>query len=577
MKVWTGEVTIGSSSDIFEPTDVGRSIRINNEISKGLSDEWTEDNISDEIPGLGTVALTTESGAWAGLLNLEVSTDGGTVWRTLGSIRSGAGLRNGSIEREITDISALIRVKLTEYDQQSGYDLNACAWELEFKGDTSSHLLLLRNIRIPPKVKALALSPITGTFSHENWALGEFSDTTGHPRTLAIHDERLILGGSKSKPNTVWASRINDWSNFLETDLDTSPYTFTIASDSYDSIQWMRSARQLMIGTDNGENTMGTRDSSEAITQTNLDVQRQTNFGSNNVQAVVTADLVFFVQGQGKRVRSTQYDFGTDQYLSSEMSILAHHITQSGIKEMSFRRHPFSSTFFVLNNGKAVSFTYERDNQVKGWSQVEVGGSGEIISAASNYSDSVDIVAGVVRRGSAYSLETFGSIEDDTVYLDSQLQFVDQDYSAGVSVPWNAVTGLTVVRNDVELSEGTDYTISAGTLTIPAHSDGTVTVGYKFDWEIEPTAIVNYGDFGSVKRVSKLSLYLLQSGGCTVAVNGKESPFKASLNLGPTDRLDGEYELTTGGGYDTSIGIKLSGNDHKPFNLSAIGLYATNR
>lgn len=576
LEFYEGEVSLVASNNIFTSTDVGREVAILIDNASDLRGDWVVDTTSEAINAQGTMTLETSNGAWGGLLELQVSYNSGGTWITLGSIRSVNGNYNGTIERTVTNVAAIVRVKLTDFAfPTDNFITERCQWTLRFSKPVRAFFRI--NSYIDERnVTALTRSPLFRNFSDYRWELGAFSETTGYPKTLAIHDERKVYGGNNTKPNTVWASRINDWTNFLEGDLDTSPYTFTVKSDSFDSVRWIRSVRDLIIGTDNSETTMASRDSAQAITPTNIDVRTQTYFGSTNLQAVVTADLLFFVQGQGGRVRSTQYDFGTDQYLSSEMSILAHHITEPGIKEMSFRRHPYSTIFFVLENGKAVSFTYERDNQVKGWSRVEVGGSGTIVSAASNYCDSGDIVAGIVKRGSTYSLETFGNVEDDTVYLDSQLQFVDQDYSAGVSVPWSAATGLTVIRNDVELEEGADYTISAGTLTIPAHTDGTVTVGYKFDWEIEPTDIVNYGDFGLVKRVSKLSLYLLQSGGCTVAVNGKESPFKASLKLSATDRLDGEYEITTGGGYDTSIGIKLSGNDHKPFKLSAIGLYATN-
>jgi hypothetical protein len=382
----------------------------------------------------------------------------------------------------------------------------------------------------------------------------------------------MVFGGTKAKPNTVWASRVNDWNNFLELDTEVSPYTFTIASDSFDTIRWLRSTRNLMIGTENSETTMGTRDDTSVISPTNIDVQTQTYFGSANIQAVVTADLVFFVQGQRRRVRSTQYDFGTDQYLSSEMSILAHHITAPGVKEMSFRRHPYSSIFFVLDNGKAVSFTYERDNAVKGWARMEFGGDGFIVSAAANYSETGDIIGGIVKRGTEYTLETFGSFDSGTVYLDGQTQSAS-GWAAGKLLPYVDTSGLVVVMDDALLTAGTDYTWSGSTLTIPGHTDETVTVGWPFAFEIEPTDIIELGDHGAKKRISKLSLYLLTSGGCDIEVNGEDCPFQAGDNLAAGARLSGEHQISVGGGTESAVQIKLSGNHHLPFNLSAFGVY----
>lgn len=574
LEVFNGELDLSSSEDVFASSDVNRDVAIEINNLEELNGEWTANQYSNVINAQGTCELETSGGAWGGLLELEVSYNDGSSWSVIGSIRSVNGGYNGSIERTITKPNAILRVRLSQWAAPSGtFDTEKCQWVLRFKTPIRSFFKIIQYTD-PRNVVVQTTSPLIRNLSNYRWELGAFSETTGYPQSLTIHEERKIYGGTRSKPNTVWGSTVNDFPNFLKGDLDTSPYQFTIKSDSFDSIRWMRSTRSLNVGTENSESVVGTRDSASVISPTNVDVQTQTYFGSSNVQAIVTADLIYFIQGQNERVRSTQYDFGTDQYLSNEVSLLAHHITESGIKEMSFRRHPYSTIFFVLNNGKAVSFTYERENFVRGWSRVELTNA-EFISAASNYSESGDVIVGIVKRGTDYFLEQMETRETDTVYLDSQVQFIDEDYSAGVSVPWTDATGLTVIRNDVELVETTDFTIIAGTLTIPAHADGTVTVGYKYDWCIEPTDFIEFGDFGSTKRASKISLYLLESGGCQIEVNGRNAIFKESLTLPANQKLNGRYELTVDGGFKYTTGIRLSGNDHKPFNLSAIGMYAT--
>lgn len=571
---YQGIVNVIASFDAFASTDVGRTISIQVGLKHELNGSWNSNKESFSFNAQGRIILETSGGAWSGVLELLASYNGGGTYESIGEIRSADGGYNGSIERDITNENVLIKVRLSDWAAPSGtFAVEKCLWTVRFNKAPQTYFKITSYID-SRNVQAETISPLrTNAVSHK-WQFGAFSQTTGYPRTLAIHEERKIYGGTKSKPNTVWGSAVNDFNNFLSGDLDTSPYTFTIKSDSFDSIRWMRSTRNLIIGTENSESIVGTRDESSVISSTNVDVQTQTYFGSSNIQAVVTADQIYFVQGQNERVRTSQYDFGTDQYLSSEVSLIARHITESGIREMSFRRHPYNTVFFILNNGKAISLTYERENLVQGWSRIELSNA-EFISASANYSETGDIIVGIVKRGSDYFLEKMGSRESGTVYLDSQVQFVDEDYSAGVSVPWSSATGLTVVRNGAELTAGTDYTISGGTLTIPAHTDGTVNVGYKFDWCIEPTDFIEFGDFGSTKRASKLSLYLLESGGCNVEINGKAAPFKESLNLSAGSRLNGQYELSVGGGYDYRIQVKLFGNDHKPFNLSAIGMYAT--
>lgn len=568
--VQVAEATIESSNDLFiDGDDIGRLIAIKDVSDERLSGEWNNNQVSNAVNGYGSVKLTTRGGAWGGFLELQQSTDG-VNWETLGSIRSENGGYNGSIEREINGVTSQIRVKLTDWSAPTGsFQTEKCVWELEFS-NTIYQTFKIKSVTDARNAVVTPVTPLLTATITSNWKLGEFSPGTGYPRTLSIYRERMIFGGSELKPNTVWASRINDWQDFILDDLETSPFSFTIASDSYDEIQWVRTARELMIGSDQSESIMNAQDSSIGVTATNVNVATQTYYGSANIQAVVTADLVFYVQGQARRVRSSQYDFGTDQYLSSEMSIYADHITAAGIKEMTYSRDPFNNLFFTLSDGTGCAFTYERDNMVKGWSSFELGASGLLVSAASNYSESGDILGMIVKRGSTYTFEVSEKVTGSTVYLDSQVQFVDQDYSAGVSVPYSSDADLVVVHDDVKLDPA-DWSLATGTLTVPGKTSGTLTVGYPFEFVVEPTDVIEFGDFGPDRRPVQLSLYLKDSGMVDVAINGKASRFKESINLGAGERLNGENQLPVGGGTDSTTTLRLSGSGHQPFTLLGVG------
>jgi hypothetical protein len=561
---------IVANKDTFVSSDVGRLVAIADKSDERLNGAYSSDQSSDPVNAYGTVTLKTEGGAWSGLLELQQSTDDLATWETIGSIRSENGESNGSIEREVTGPKTAIRVRLTGWAAPTGtYETEKCVWQLSFANEIFQ-IFKITAFTDAQNVTVSTVSPLLTSLSSAKWKLGSFSETTGYPYSLTIHDERLTLAGSKKRPNTIFASRTNQWGDFLLSDLDTSPFSFTIASDSFDSVRWIRSARQLMIGSDNSESTMGTRDSSQAITGTNVDVSTQTFYGSANIQAAVTADLIFFVQGQARRVRSMQYDFGTDQFLSSEMSIYAHHVTAPGIKEMSFVRDPYSLLFFTLTDGSACTFTYERDNKVRGWARFALGGSGEIISAGSNYTPEGDSVFCIVERNGEYLLEGLAKSAASTVYLDGQKQFVGEDYSDGVALPFDA-TGAVVVLDDVQLDPA-DYTISGGTLTVPGETSGTLTVGWPAEFEIEPSPPVEFGDFGAMLRPEKITLYLLSSGGCDVNMNGQAVNFTQGARLAATERLTGPQSFTCKGGRNDEINITLTGTHHKPFTLSGIGL-----
>jgi hypothetical protein len=361
---------------------------------------------------------------------------------------------------------------------------------------------------------------------------------------------------------------VNDWENFIAGTSELSPYTFTIASDSYDAIRSMRSSRQLNVFTDNQEVTMGSRDDNAVTSVTNIAVSSHTNYGSSNVQAVQMADMIWFCMGQSERVRASRYDFASDGQQSIEMSLFASHVTESGIKEMSFRRHPYNSLFCLLNNGTACTLTYEGMQEIKAWATVVT--SGDIISAAANYSDEGDIVAGVVKRGDDYSLEVFGSIEDDTVFLDNSTTWVDEDFNIGVPIKQTDDGGLTVVHDDVELTEGVDYTITAGVLQIPSVISGRVTVGRKYESRLNPTDPAEVTPSGQVKRLTALGLYLKDSGTCRVFINGKESAFSDGLKWGAGQRESGLFDMETGGDWDQGLDVDVKTDGHR--HLTVLGL-----
>ena len=661
-----GLVEISSSLPVFVNTDVGRQVAISTQNLINPSAAWTANTVSESFIGQGSIELKTEGGSWGGLLELQQSTTDGSSWVTIGEIRSIAGSYNGSIDRLVKDPSSILRVVLSEYAGAAGNPpIKACVWTITFLDDVNVYATIKSVNPNGQSVEAELTTPLFDPITDYRWSLGVFSDTTGYPFSLTIHDERLCLGGSKAKPNTVYASRVNDWNNYLKGSLETSPYTFTVAADSFDTIRSLKSSRQLNILTDNAENTMGSRDDNAITSITNISVSSHTNYGSNETQAIQLADMIWFVMGQGERVRASKYDFASDGQQSIEMSLFASHITESGIKEMSFRRHPYNSLFCLLNNGTGATLTYEGMQEVRAWSTVST--DGQIISAASNYSDTGDIVAGVVKRGNVYFLEKFGGVDDSTVFLDNQTTWVDADFDAGQDIEQFDDGNLIVVADDAELVRDVDYTIetvsvaatnpfidgfgdayfdltppfgaaevpslvlfedgvpcpcgfgeysffvnngqatmwiksdhynpasnyvvkntlstlviptvkgsnvlpaNCGVIISPSVSVNRVTIGRRIETRINPTDISEVAPSGMVKRLTELSLYLLDSGTCNVAINGKPSPFTDGLKWAAGQRESGLFELTTGGDYEQGLDVDITIDNHRHFTLTGLG------
>jgi len=251
------------------------------------------------------------------------------------------------------------------------------------------------------------------------------------------------------------------------------------------------------------------------------------------------------------------------------MSLFASHITKSGIKEMSFRRHPFNSLFCLLNNGTGAVLTYEGMQEVKAWATVKT--EGNIISAASNYSDTGDIIAGVVERNGSYFLEKFGEVDDGTVFLDNQTTWTDANFDLGQPIEQDDDGNLVVILDDTELVRDVDYTIAGGVLTIPSQLTGDVCIGRRIECRVNPTDISEVAPSGMVKRLTELGMYLLDSGTCSVSINGKPSPFSDGLKWVAGQRESGLFELTTGGDYEQGLDVNITIDNHRHFTLTGLG------
>jgi hypothetical protein len=566
---FVGVVKVSSSSPIFLDTDVGRQIAVSTQNLVNPSGSFSENKVSDSFIGQGSIELKTSGGSWGGVLELQESINGGQSWVTLGEIRSISGGYNGSIDRLSKDPAAILRVSLSEYQEATGTGIiKACLWSITFLDEVNVYATIT-SVESEYLATASLTTPLFSPITDFRWSFGAFSNTSGYPFSLTIHDERLCLGGSQIKPNTVYASRVNDWTNFLKGTLDTSPYTFTVSSDSFDTIRSLKSSRQLNILTDNAENTMGSRDDNAVTSVTNISVSSHTNYGSNEVQAVQMADMIWFVMGQGRRVRASKYDFASDGQQSVEMSLFASHITESGVKEMSFRRHPYNSLFCLLNNGTGCTLTYEGMQEVRAWATVST--EGEIVSAAANYSDTGDIIAGVVHRNGSCFLETFGAIDEGTVFLDNQTSWINANFDIGQAIKQDDDGNLVVVLDDTELVRDVDYTIAGGVLTIPSVTTGNVCIGRRIACRVNPTDISEVAPSGMVKRLTALGMYLLDSGTCTVKINGKESPFTDGLKWVAGQRESGLFELTTGGDYEQGLDVDITIDSHRHFTLTGLG------
>lgn len=411
-----GTVTLTASDTIFKASDVGRLFKVRGEGAGSDSGDYgtgSQGNTSTPLAATGVVTLRTEGGIWEGLLTLQESIDGGFTWDNIGSIRSEDGKHNGEIDRDIAGFGSLVRIEMTE--RSSAPSDSGCIWTLEV-AETQNNFILITGYTDPNIVTGTLQGGLTDSVTTYAWTFGVFGDDEGYPTCVEIYEERLMLAGVLSKPSTVYGSTINNWNNFQDGTFATSPIAFSLAADVRNRIRWMVPEQELILGTDYGEWTIGTRDTSTALSGENVSAKRQTQFGTEPIQPVVSADMTLYIEAGGQRMRSIQYSYEKDGYVAADMTVLAPHLTEEyDFTRMTFSRSPDQIIWAVRGDGQLMAFTYEREHGVSAWSRHPFSDGGSVTDINSILTNNGDVMSMLVNRADGLYFEI---IRQDSLCFD---------------------------------------------------------------------------------------------------------------------------------------------------------------
>lgn len=226
---------------------------------------------------------------------------------------------------------------------------------------------------------------VTGTVTRDftsitgqtTWQLGSWSDTTGFPGSVTFYEERLWWAGSINNPQTLWGSATDDFLNHLPGANDADPVQYAIATNQINSIQWLSAGKVLLIGTAGGEFLASGASLETAITPSNIRIVPQSGHGSENILPIRVANQVIFVQRHGRKLRQLIWDFDQEAWVAPDITLLAEHITETGIIEIDYQQEPDSIIWIVLTNGRLIGLTYELNQNVFAFHHHELGGQGD--------------------------------------------------------------------------------------------------------------------------------------------------------------------------------------------------------
>lgn len=385
-------------------------------------------------------------------------------------------------------------------------------------------------------------------YGHECWALDElafvsqpadWSDDYGWPERVTFHQQRVAFAANLLKRQTVWMSQAGDFSSFATSTpvVDSDAVTFTLDSGTQNKIIWMNSAKSLNIGTIGNEWTVKGATQS-ALTPTNILAERQTNNGGEANKPLMVGVTTLFVERHGRIVNEFVYDYTFDSYKTSDMSILAPHLTELySIIDWTYQQTPDSVIWGIRSDGVLLGITYQRQHEVIGWHQHTTDGKFKAITSIPGEGREDEVWAIINRTidgNEVYYVEKMFEAFKSTDSLDAR--FLDSSvlYEGAAT---DTITGLDHLEGEsvAILADGTvhpNVTVNSGSITLNDEYS-TILVGLNYIseiWPLPPDAAGSEGtNLGRMQRVRHVLVDLYRSLG---------------MEIGREDSEDGEYAET---------------------------------
>jgi hypothetical protein len=544
----TGSVTLTASASLFTSSDVGRLVRFR-EVLEIHHDEWAAStsyangvtvryngHVYEQVTG------STQTSGLTPPVHLQGDeTYGAITWRYK---HDGTGYLKITAFTNATTVTALVK---------------------NSSGILPDHVVGSGN-------------------ATERWSLGAFGGDQGYPRAIGFYEERLYLAGTTGQPQTIFGSVSADFENHAPGTLDDSAVNFTIASDKVNVIKHILPARFLQILTTSAEFTLSGGSGTTPVSPTNVNVLRETTFGTSDVRPLRAGNSTILIQKGQEKVKEITFDLDTDGLLGIDLSILADHIPRGGLTDMVWQQEPELILWFVHSDGRLIGLTYDRANGAIGWHEHPLGGNAVVESVTAIPSGSEDQFYLSVKRTINGSTVRHICYMTPIYFNDDILDafFVDSGLTYDGS-PTTTITGLNHLEGETVsiLADGSthaDKVVTGGTITLDRDAS-KVHVGYSYTSYIETLRLEAGADDGvaqgKIKRIHGVTARFLNSVGAEIgpSVNSLDRvPFRdSSMAMNQAvPMFTGDKEVSFPSGYDNDAKIVIQQTQPLPMTVLAI-------
>lgn len=414
----------------------------------------------------------------------------------------------------------------------------------------------------------------TDTIAAGRWELEHnyedvWSSARGWPRSVTFHEGRLYFGGSKSRPSTIWGSKIGLFYDFVPYEsLDDDSVEATLDTNELNVITDIISSRDFQVFTTGGEfyvPQQGT-DPITPLTFTFKQVSRNGIKPGTRVQSVESGSV--YIQRQGKSLNEFLFSDTQLTYITQRISLLSGHLLK-GPQRIALRRASSTEEADLLlmtntTDGSMAAFSIMRSQQIT--SPSEYTTDGEFIDVGVDVTQIYCVTKRVFNGTTRYFIERF----QDDLYTDCA--FTGGAAASASGLP-HVGKALDVITDGVPQS---DETVSGGgSVTFDRASTTSYEVGLPITVYVKTMPVEVKLQTGSrvsfKKRIVEISAVLEETQ--NILINNQPVAFRLLDNPlldDPEPTFTGIKRVNGVLGYSREQSIEVSQN--LPLKMNLLGL-----
>lgn len=367
--------------------------------------------------------------------------------------------------------------------------------------------------------------------------------TAGNPSVPGLHEQRLVLAARPLAVQTFNMSQPGSYYNFdISNPIQPSDaIEASIVSGQLNEIKSMASVPTGLILLTSKSNWL-VSSSGGALSPIDIIAHAHSFNGASDVPPIIANFDILFVQNKNSIVRDLTFNFYTQIYTGTDISVLSSHLFYGfQILEWAWAEEPFKIVWAVRDDGIALSLTFLKEQELIGWSHSNTVGlfkSVAVITEAEELFNSTglaDATYFVIQRDidghTVKYIERLNSrlfTEVDFAWtVDAGLRYIGAPtttFSGGEHLAGQTVTGL---------ADGVPITPfvmpNSGIFTLP-NAASTVVVGLPFTPKLQ-TLPLDIGEptvQGKRKGINGVTVRVKDTLGLTIGknFNGAQVPMK---------------------------------------------------